>query len=88
MPIDSQLERNKTVVRRYIEECINDGNMALVDEFFVPERADLVKQFHAGNAGPFRDGKIEWDTMSMEWTDAIEQLGGRIMPPAPAAEPA
>jgi predicted ester cyclase len=136
MTTKSTPEQNKEVVRRYIEECINAGNMALVDEFFVPERANLVRQFHAGDGsgGPFpdgieeikdlvaegnkvmarwifratqtgeiwgipptgkaievtgyavyyfRDGKIEWDTMSIEWTDAIEQLGARIVPPEP-----
>jgi predicted ester cyclase len=31
----------------------------------------------------FKDGLIAWDTMSMEWTDAIEQLGARIVPPEP-----
>jgi len=142
MTTKSTPEQNKEVVRRYIEECINDSSpdgrvlLSLVDELFAPERAAMVKQFHSGNNGPFpdgleeikdlvaegdkvmarwifrathtgeflgipatgkkievtgysvyyfEDGKIVWDTMSMEWTDAIEQLGARIVPPEPVA---
>ena len=66
MTTDTQSEHNKSVVRRYIEEVINDssleGNMAVVDELYVPERAAAIKQFHAdhgGNTGPFPDGVEE-----------------------------
>ena len=29
----------------------------------------------------FQDGQIVWDTMSAEWVDAVEQVGGRIVGP-------
>jgi len=121
------LETNKAVVRRYIEEVINRGNLALMDTLFAPELGERVKGFLAGgNSGPFPDGqeeirdiiaegntvmvrwifrgthlgafmgipptgkrieitgygtyylendRIVWDTMSMDWDDAMEQLG-------------
>jgi predicted ester cyclase len=121
------LESNKAVVRRYIEEVINRGNLALIDSIFAPELAERVKSFLAGGENePFPDGqeeirdiiaegntvmvrwiyrathlgefmgipptrkrieitgygtyylendRIVWDTMSMDWDDAMEQLG-------------
>jgi predicted ester cyclase len=121
------LESNKAVVRRYIEEVINRGNLALIDTLFAPELAERVKGFLASaDSGPFPDGQEEicdiiaegntvmvrwifrathlgafmgipptgkrieitgygtyylendrifWDTMSMDWDDAMEQLG-------------
>jgi predicted ester cyclase len=138
MTTQSTPEENKEVVRRYIEDCLNQGHMDLIDTIFAPAMREKVKAFHAGNGdgdgGPFPDGieeikdlvaegdkvmarwifrathageflgipatgkKIEvtgysvyyfedgliaWDTMSMEWIDAIDQLGARIMPPEP-----
>jgi predicted ester cyclase len=56
MQIDSQLEHNKTVVRRYIEECLNKGNMDLIDTIFVPAMREQVRAFHASASGPFDDG--------------------------------
>jgi predicted ester cyclase len=121
------LESNKAVVRRYIEEVINRGNLVLIDTLFAPELAVRVKGFLAGSDnGSFPDGqeeicdivaegnkvmvrwifrathlgefmnipptgkrieitgygtyylendRIVWDTMSMDWDDAMEQLG-------------
>ena len=142
MTTETQTDRNKAVVKRYIEECINKGNMDLVDEIFVPSRVELVKSFHThddGGEGPFPDGLeeikdlvaegnkvmarwifrathtgefwgipatgkrielmgyavyyfenglIAWDTMSMAWADAFEQMGATITPPHANAEPA
>jgi len=119
-------ETNKTVVRRYIEEVINQGNLVLIDELFAPPMRERVRGFLSGGDNPFPDGheeiqdivaednkvmvrwifrgthrgtfmglpptgkpveligyatyildngQIVWDTMSMEWTDALEQLG-------------
>ena len=138
MNTKSTPEQNKEVVRRYIEDCLNQGHMDLIDTIFAPAMREKVKAFHAGNGdgdgGPvpdgieeikdlvaegdkvmarwifrathageflgipatgkkievtgysvyyFEDGLIAWDTMSMEWIDAIDQLGARIMPPEP-----
>jgi steroid delta-isomerase-like uncharacterized protein len=139
MKMESTPEQNKAVVRRYIEDCLNQGNMDLIDTIFTPDMRDKVKAFHSGNAGPFDDGleeikdlvaegnkvmarwifrathtgdfygipasgkrievtgyslyvfengQIAWDTMSMEWTDVLEQLGAVITPPAATAQPA
>ena len=139
MTTETQAEHNKSQVRRYIEDCINKGDMALVDTIFAPARRELVKAFHADHEGPFSDGieeiqdlvaegdkvmarwifratqtgeifgipptgkrievtgyavyyfencQIVWDTMSMEWTDALEQLGATITPPNASAQPA
>ena len=133
MTTASTPEQNKAVVRRYIEECLNQGNMDLIDTIFAPAMREKVKAFHAGSAGPFDDGLeeimdllaegdkvmarwifrathtgefygipatgkrievtgyslyyfegglIAWDTMSMVWTDVLEQLGAAIGPPA------
>jgi steroid delta-isomerase-like uncharacterized protein len=122
-------ETNKTVVRRYIEEVINQGNIALIDELFAPPMRKRVRGFLSGGHDAFPDGheeiqdivaegdkvmvrwifrgthrgtflglpptgkpvevigygtyvlengQIVWDTMSMEWTDALEQLGAVI----------
>ncbi len=59
MTINSTPEQNKEVVRRYIEECLNQGNMDLIDTIFAPDMREKVKAFHAGNAGPFDDGQEE-----------------------------
>src|SRR5919202_2687526 len=33
-------EENKAIVRRWVEECYNPGNLALVDELFAPDFAN------------------------------------------------
>jgi steroid delta-isomerase-like uncharacterized protein len=122
-------ETNKAVVRRYIEEVINQGNLALIDEFFAPLMRERVRGFLSGGDDAFPDSQEEiqdivaegdkvmvrwifrgthkgtfmglpptgkpvevigyatyvlensqivWDTMSMEWTDALDQLGAVI----------
>ena len=52
------LERNKSTVRRYIEEVINEGKVELIDEFFAPELAAHVKEFMSGQSA-FPDGREE-----------------------------
>jgi predicted ester cyclase len=125
-------ETNKTVVRRYIEEVINQGNLALIDELFAPPMRERVRGFLSGGDDAFPDGheeiqdivaegdkvmvrwifrgthrgtfmglpptgkpvevigygtyvlensQIVWDTMSMEWTDALDQLSAVISAP-------
>lgn len=125
-------ETNKAVVRRYVEEVINQGNLALIDTLFAPEMRERVKGFRAGGDNPFPDGREEirdivaednmvmvrwifhgthqgiflgipptgkpieitgygtyylengqivWDTMCMDWYDALEQLGATISAP-------
>src|SRR5262245_53054853 len=51
-------EHNKAVVRRYIEEVINGGDLSLIDEFFVPARRESVREFLTGH-DVFPDGREE-----------------------------
>ncbi len=53
------LERNKRVVRRYIDEVINRAQHDLIDEFFVPEMRERVRAFLAAGGNPFPDGQEE-----------------------------
>lgn len=53
-------ESNKAVVRRYIEEVINDGNIDLIDTLFAPAMREKVKQFLTGGGdASFPDGREE-----------------------------
>ncbi len=52
-------ENNKTVVRRYIEEVINQGRRELIDEFFAPAMRDRVRGFLSNSGDPFPDGQEE-----------------------------
>jgi steroid delta-isomerase-like uncharacterized protein len=124
------LEANKAVVRRYIDEVINQRHFDLIDELFAPAMRDKVRGFlaedddafpdgveeiqdlvaegdlvmarwilrgthrapflglpatgkrievHGYSTYRFKDGLIEWDTMSAEWLEAVEQVGGRVV---------
>jgi predicted ester cyclase len=53
------IERNKKVVRRYIEEVINQGHLELIDTFFAPEMRERVKGFLTAGDDPFPDGREE-----------------------------
>jgi predicted ester cyclase len=50
-------EANKEVVRRYIEEVINQEKFDLIDELFTPEMREKVKSFLMVDNNPFPDGK-------------------------------
>ncbi len=68
-------ETNKTVVRRYIEETINGGDLSLIDEFFAPDRRDAVRAFltrQDGNVFPdgveeIQDLVAEGDKVMARW---------------------
>jgi predicted ester cyclase len=51
-------EMNKAVVRRYIEEVINNQRHDLIDELFAPELAAEVRG-HISGPDPFPDGREE-----------------------------
>src|SRR3954454_12740988 len=60
-------ESNKTVVRRYIEEVINHGNIDLIDTLFAPNMHDKVKGFLSnGSDDPFPDGREEIQSLVAE----------------------
>jgi len=122
-----ETETNKKVVRRYIEEVINQRQLDLIDTFFAPEMRAQVRGFLTSDDNPFPDaqeeiqdivaegnkvmvrwyfsathqgefrgipatgkrieitgygvyylenGQITWDTMIMDWLDAVRQLTG------------
>ena len=48
-------EVNKTVVKRYIEEVINQGRLDLIDPFFKPEIREQVRGFLTQENNPFAD---------------------------------
>ena len=52
-------EDNKTIVRRYIDEVINQGKLELIDTFFAPEMRERVKGFLTEGGNPFPDGQEE-----------------------------
>lgn len=53
-------ETNKAVVRRFIEEVLNQGKVELIDTLFVPELAEQQKQFWGDSQNdPFPDGHEE-----------------------------
>lgn len=53
------IESNKLVVRRYLEEVINQGKLELIDTFFAPDIRERVRRFLTGNDDPFPDGREE-----------------------------
>ena len=67
-------ETNKAVVRRYIEEVINHGNLAVIDTLFSPEMHEAVRGFAtvADESFPDRYEEIrnvvaEGDTVMVHW---------------------
>ncbi|MGH2520960.1 MAG: ester cyclase [Anaerolineales bacterium] len=52
-------EANKAVVRRYIEEVINQGKVDLIDTLFAPPMREQVKGFATRGDDAFPDGHEE-----------------------------
>ncbi len=52
------IEANKAVVRRYIDEVINGGDLSQIETFFVPARCEQVRAFLTGH-DDFPDGREE-----------------------------
>jgi steroid delta-isomerase-like uncharacterized protein len=66
------LEANKAVVRRFIEEVINQGRVDLVDILFAPKMREKVKGFLAvGADDPFPDGREEIQAMVAEGNTVV-----------------
>jgi predicted ester cyclase len=67
-------ETNKAVVQHYIEEVINQGNLAVIDTLFSPEMRESVRGFAtvANKSFPdryeeIRDLVAEGDTVMVHW---------------------
>ena len=79
------LERNKSTVRRYIEEVINEGKVELIDELFVPDLAAYVKESMSKRSA-FPDGREEIlalvgegnTVMAMHHFTALQQIGATV----------
>jgi predicted ester cyclase len=71
-----ETEKNKKVVRRYIEEVINEGNHDLIDTLFAPEMHRRVRGFLTSSENdPFPDGREEiCDMIAEEDTVMIRML--------------
>lgn len=76
------IEENKAVVRRYIEEVLNRGHVEVVDELFVPEMHEQVKEiaaiFHTGFPDmreTIEDLIAEGDIVAARWTFQGTHLG-------------
>jgi predicted ester cyclase len=52
-------EANKAVVRRYIEEVVNQGQIDLIDTLFAPAMRERVRGFMSGGDDAFPDGYEE-----------------------------
>jgi len=52
-------ETNKAIVRRYIEDVINGGNLDLIDTLFAPEMREAVRGFATAADESFPDRREE-----------------------------
>jgi predicted ester cyclase len=55
----TELERNKEIVRRAIDEIINGGKLEVVDELYAPEIASAVKSWIAPFRASFPDVRMD-----------------------------
>ena len=81
-------ETNKAVVRRYIEEVINQKKVELIDELFAPEMRAQVRE-HFSGSDPFPDGReeikdlvAEGNTVMVRWNFKGTHLGTYLDIPA------
>lgn len=81
-------ETNKAVVRRYIEEVINQKKVELIDELFAPEMRAQVRE-HLSGDDPFPDGReeikdlvAEGKTVMVRWNFKGTHLGTYLDIPA------
>jgi steroid delta-isomerase-like uncharacterized protein len=64
-------EANKALVRRYIEEVINQGKLDLIDTLFAPQMREKVKGFLTAGDDPFPDGRAEIQHLVAEGNTAV-----------------
>ena len=68
---DANLDRNKAVVRRLVDEVLNGGRMDVVDELYAPRLAPVAKRWIA----PFR---VSFPDVRMEVVDLVAE-GDRVV---------
>ena len=81
-------ETNKAVVRRYIEEVINQNKVEVIDELFAPEMREQVRSYLPAG-GPFPDAHeeikdivAEGNTVMVRWNFKATHLGTYLEIPA------
>jgi predicted ester cyclase len=68
-------EENKAVVRRYLEEIINQGNVDVADEIFAPDYVNHSAGFGVGRALPeFLRGIADMKAAFPDWHVRIEEM--------------
>jgi predicted ester cyclase len=72
------VEENKTLIRRIVEEALNQGRIAIADEYFdpdyivhIPSRTDLPR-----GPGAFKQTIGMWRSAFSDWHMTIEDLVG------------
>ena len=68
------LEENKAMVRRLVDEVINDGDMDVVAELFAPELAPRIKRLFAS----FRSAFPDWREEIVELVAEDDRVAGRF----------
>ncbi len=68
------VEINKSIVKRYIEEVINQKKLHLIDEFFAPQMREKVKGFLTSGENPFPDAHEEIEDMVAEDNKVMVRL--------------
>jgi steroid delta-isomerase-like uncharacterized protein len=59
-------DRNKAIVRQYIEQVLNERHLELVDDLFAPELHEQVKRHAKDLHGAFPDAHEKIDTLISE----------------------
>jgi steroid delta-isomerase-like uncharacterized protein len=69
------VETNKTILRRYYEEALNQGNLSVIEELFTPELVETFKQAVTMSRTAFPDLQVtiedqiaEGDRVVTRWT--------------------
>lgn len=82
-------DTHKAIVRRYIEEVINQGNIDLIDTLFAPEMREQVKRFMTSGEAAFPDGQeeirdivAEGNTVMVRWNFRGTHQGSFLGVPA------
>ncbi len=67
-------EENKALVRRLVDEVINEGDMDLLDELFAPELASRLRHLF----GSFRSAFPDWREEIVELVAEGARVAGRF----------
>jgi predicted ester cyclase len=68
-------EENKAVIRRFFEECWNNGDLAVLDDCFAPEvRAHSARGTSVQSRDWFRDGVIRWRSAFPDYQYVLDHV--------------